>query len=57
MISVNTFRFNQQALIRLTENQKSCLIYAHIISGAIWFGTALSILVIVVSNFNTKNSD
>ena len=47
----------QKSEIRLTVNQKNWLISAHVISGAIWFGTALSILIIVVSNFNTTNGD
>ena len=48
---------NPKPGIRLTGNQKSWLISAHVISGAIWFSTTLSIVVIVVSNFHTKNGD
>ncbi|MEM1172406.1 MAG: hypothetical protein AAGJ08_25840 [Cyanobacteria bacterium P01_H01_bin.35] len=48
---------NQKPGIRLTGNQKSWLISAHVISGAIWFGTALSMLVITISNLNTTDGD
>ena len=48
---------NQKSGIRLTGDQKSWLISAHVISGAIWFGTALSMVVIVIHNLNTTNGD
>lgn len=48
---------NQKPGIRLTGNQKSWLISAHVISGAIWFGTALSMVIMVVHNLNTTNGD
>ena len=43
--------------IRLIGNQKSWLISAHVISGATWFGTALSMVIMVISNLNTTNGD
>lgn len=43
--------------IRLTGNSKSWLISAHVISGAIWFGTVLSMIVMVIYNLNTTNGD
>ncbi|EAZ94271.1 hypothetical protein [Crocosphaera chwakensis] len=43
--------------IRLTGDQKSWLISLHVISGAIWFGTVLSMVVMVVHNLNTTNGD
>lgn len=48
---------NQKSGIRLTGDQKSWLISAHVISGAIWFGTGLSMVVMVVHNLNTTNGD
>ncbi|MGD1804697.1 hypothetical protein ACP6PL_04540 [Dapis sp. BLCC M126] len=48
---------NQKPGIRLTGNQKSWLISAHVISGAIWFGTALCMLIMVFNNFNRTNGD
>lgn len=48
---------SQKSGIRLTGNQKKWLISAHVISGEIWFSTALSMVVIVVSNCHTKKSD
>jgi len=48
---------NQKPGIRLTGNQKNLLVSAHVISGAIWFGTALSMLVMTISNLNTTNGD
>ncbi|WP_293165087.1 hypothetical protein [Okeania sp. SIO2C9] len=33
------------------------LISAHVISGSIWFGTALSMVVMVIHNLNTTNGD
>ncbi|NES67143.1 MAG: hypothetical protein F6K24_18765 [Okeania sp. SIO2D1] len=48
---------NQKSGIRLTGNQKSWLISAHVISGAIWFGTALSMVMMVIKNLNTTNGD
>ncbi len=48
---------NQKPGIRLTGNQKSWLISAHVISRAICFGSALSIVFIVVSNFKTTKGD
>ena len=47
----------QKSGIILTRNQKNWLISAHVIFGAIWFGTALSMLIIVISNFQTTNGD
>ncbi|WP_287273346.1 MULTISPECIES: hypothetical protein [unclassified Okeania] len=48
---------SQKPGIRLTGNQKSWLISAHVISGAIWFGTVLSMLIMVINNFNRNNGD
>ncbi|OZH51501.1 integral membrane protein [Hydrocoleum sp. CS-953] len=48
---------NQKPGIRLIGNQKSWLISAHVISGAVWFGTVLSMLIMVINNFNRTNGD
>ena len=43
--------------IRLTGDQKSWLISAHVISGAIWFGTVICMVVMIIHNLNTTNGD
>lgn len=48
---------SQKTGIRLTGKQKSWLISAHAISGAIWFGTVLSMMVMIVHNLGTTNGD
>ena len=50
-------RKKQKSGIRLTGKQKSWLISVHVISGAIWLGTVLSMMVMVFHNLNTTNGD
>ena len=48
---------NQKSGIRLTGDQKNWLISAHAISGAVWFGTVISMVVIIVHNQKTTSGD
>lgn len=47
----------QKSGFRLTGKQKSWLISAHAISGAIWLGTVLSMMLMIVHNLYTTNGD
>lgn len=47
----------QKSNIRLTGKQKNWLISVHVISGAIWFGTVLSMMVMIIHNLNITNGD
>jgi hypothetical protein len=42
---------------KLSVKPKNWLLSAHVASGAIWFGTALCMIVIALSNRNTTNGD
>ncbi|BAY22560.1 hypothetical protein NIES2100_23230 [Calothrix sp. NIES-2100] len=42
---------------KLNVQQKNWLLFAHVASGAIWFGTSLCMLLIALSNRNTANGD
>lgn len=43
--------------LRLTGKQKNWLISAHVVSGAIWLGTVLSMIAMIVYNQRTTNGD
>ncbi|MBD2184779.1 hypothetical protein H6S82_28395 [Planktothrix sp. FACHB-1355] len=47
----------EQASKKLTGTAKSWLVSAHVASGSIWFGTALSMVLIGLSNLHTQNGD
>ena len=47
----------QKVMNRLNVKQKNWLVSAHVISGATWFGTAICMIAISLSNSNTTNGD
>jgi hypothetical protein len=55
--SVTVKNKKEQPRKRLTGLPKHLLVSAHLASGAIWFGTALCMVLIAFTNMNTPNGD
>lgn len=55
--SLNNNQKSKNSSIRLTGKAKTWLISAHAISGAIWLGTVLSMMVMIIHNLKTTNGD